>query len=235
MKSQDVMKTRFTPTEVRSMTRVALYARVSTTGQNTENQIDELRRYSAARGWSVAEEYVDAGVSGAKTSRPALDRLMKDATARHFDAVAVWKLDRFGRSVLHLTRAVAELDAAGVRFVAISQGIDTDHSNPTGRLLFNILSSIAQFERELINERITLGVDRARRTGTKSGKPWGRPKAADAATTYRAVKLREEGRSFSEIVAATGLKRSTVVRLVQKGCARAAGETVANESAAGAL
>ncbi len=201
------------------MTRVAIYARVSTAGQNTDNQVEELRRYALARGWEITGEYVDQGVSGAKASRPALNRLMADAAARRFDAVAVWKLDRFGRSIQHLVSAVADLTSAGVRFVAVTQGIDTDQSNPTGRLLFNILASIAEFERELIKERISIGVQRARKNGTKSGRAWGRPRAADPETNYRVCKLRESGASFGEIVTATGLKRSTVVRLVQKGAA----------------
>jgi DNA invertase Pin-like site-specific DNA recombinase len=133
--------------------KTALYARVSTADQDCTVQLRELREYSERRGFTIAEEYVDQGVSGTRASRPALDRLMRDAAERRFDAVIVWKIDRFGRSVLHLSQQLAALDSYGVRFIATSQALDTDHRNPTSRLLLQILSSVAEFERELIAER----------------------------------------------------------------------------------
>ena len=111
--------------------RCALYARVSTTDQNCEMQLRELREYIARREWKIAGEYVDTGFSGAKASRPALDRLMADAAERKFDCVVVWKLDRFGRSVLNLSQQIAALTSYGIRFIATTQGLDTDQSNPT--------------------------------------------------------------------------------------------------------
>ena len=110
--------------------RCALYARVSTTDQNCEMQLRELREYIARRDWKIAGEYVDTGFSGAKASRPALDRLMADAAKRKFDSVAVWKIDRFGRSVLHLNQQLAALTSHGVRFIATSQSLDTDEKTP---------------------------------------------------------------------------------------------------------
>ena len=116
--------------------RVALYCRVSTSDQRCETQLKELREYVERQpGWEIYKEYVDSGFSGAKASRPALDALMKDASKKKFNAVVVYKLDRFGRSVLNLSQSLAALDTYGVRFISTSQGLDTDSSNPTSRLL----------------------------------------------------------------------------------------------------
>src|SRR5688572_5770622 len=144
----------------------AIYARVSTTDQTCENQLIELRRYCEARGWTAAE-YVDTGISGAKDRRPALDRLMTDAAQRRIDAIVVWRLDRFGRSLRHLVNAIEELNAAGVTFISIGESIDT--GSPTGRMLLGILGTFAQFERERIRERIHAGLARAKRDGKRPG------------------------------------------------------------------
>src|ERR1035441_11016077 len=109
----------------------------------------ELREYISRRDWKNGGEYVDTGFSGAKASRPALERLMADAAKRKFDCVAVWKIDRFGRSVLHLNQQLAALTSNGVRFIATSQSLDTDEKNPTSPLLLQILASVAEFEREI--------------------------------------------------------------------------------------
>jgi putative DNA-invertase from lambdoid prophage Rac len=145
--------------------RTAIYARVSTTDQTCENQLIELRRYCAARGWTP-KEFVDQGFSGAKESRPALDALLKDARRRRFDAVAVWRLDRLGRSLRHLILTLDELSALGVAFVSLGEGIDT--STPAGRLQLHILGAIAEFERERIRERILAGLARARKECCRS-------------------------------------------------------------------
>jgi DNA invertase Pin-like site-specific DNA recombinase len=116
--------------------RVALYCR-STSDQNCELQLRELRDYCHRRGFTIVGEYLDTAISGARASRPVLDRLMRDAAEHRFDAVVVYKLDRLGRSVLNLSQSLALLDSYGVRFIAVSQGIDTDQSNPTSRLLMN--------------------------------------------------------------------------------------------------
>src|SRR5580692_511838 len=111
--------------------RCALYCRVSTTDQHCNLQLRDLRQYIAARDWKNGGEYIDTGFSGAKSSRPALDRLMADAAKRKFDCIAVWKLDRSGRSVLNLSQQLAPLTSHRVRFVATTQGLATDQSNPT--------------------------------------------------------------------------------------------------------
>src|SRR5580704_8824662 len=130
----------------------------------------ELREYVARRGWRVTGEYVDTGWSGAKASRPELDRLMKDARQRRFDAVLVWKLDRWGRSLVASLQSVQELASMGIRFVAITQNIDTDQSNPMSRFMLHIFGAFAEFEREMIRERVCAGVRNAKRKGKRLGR-----------------------------------------------------------------
>ena len=124
--------------------RVALYARISTTvnGQSPEMQLRELREYSERRGWKIIGEYVDSGVSGAKDSRPELNRLMNDAHRRRLDTILVWKLDRFGRSLRHLVNALAELEARGVAFFSLRDNLDL--FTPSGRLMFQIIGAMAE-------------------------------------------------------------------------------------------
>ena len=135
-----------TSQEIRS---VALYARVSTlNGQNPEMQLMELREYAQRRGWHVSSEYVDLGISGARESRPEFNRMMADAHARVFDAVACWKLDRMGRSLKHLVNTLADLQAYGVAFISLRNNLDL--STPSGRLMFHVVPAMAKFERALI-------------------------------------------------------------------------------------
>jgi len=149
--------------------RVALYARVSTlAGQSPEMQLVELREYAARRGWSIVEEYVDRGVSGVKESRPALNRLMDHARQRRFDVIAVWKIDRFGRSLRHLVNSIAELENLGVSFVSLRDSIDL--SSPSGVLMFQLIAAMSQFERSLIQERVKAGLQNAKRKGKRLGR-----------------------------------------------------------------
>src|SRR6185437_2828978 len=154
-----------------SQPKVAIYARVSTVnhGQDVSLQTRELHQFALARGWQVAGEYVDAGVSGAKDSRPELNRLMADAKRRRFDVVLVWKLDRFGRSLRHLVNALAEFESLGIAFVSLSDNLDL--STASGRLMFNIIGAMAEFERELIRERVKAGMRNAKAKGTRIGRP----------------------------------------------------------------
>lgn len=149
--------------------RVALYARVSTADQTAANQLIDLRHYADARGWKQVVEYVDVGVSGAKESRPALDRLMTDAKRRRVDALIVWKLDRLGRSLRHLILLLDELSALSVAFISLGESIDT--STPGGRLQLHVLGAIAEFERERIRERVRAGLARVRAEGRRLGRP----------------------------------------------------------------
>jgi DNA invertase Pin-like site-specific DNA recombinase len=153
------------------MTRVALYARVSTLdkGQDPELQLTELRAFCASRGWTVSGEYVDRGVSGSKESRPQLDQMITAARKREIDVVLVWKLDRFARSLKHLITAVADFEALGVQFVSLRDAVDL--TTPSGRLMFQVIGAMAEFERSLIRERVIAGVDRARAKGKRLGRP----------------------------------------------------------------
>jgi len=152
-------------------TKAAIYARVSTahSGQDPTMQTRELEEYCQRRGWEIAGCYVDTGVSGVKDSRPELNRLMADAHHRHFDAVLVWKLDRFGRSLRHLVNALAEFESLGVAFVSLRDNLDL--STPSGRLMFQIIGAMAEFERSLIVERVKAGMRNARAKGKCIGRP----------------------------------------------------------------
>ena len=186
--------------------RVAIYTRCSTTEQGVAPQLDVLRQYADARRLQVVEEYLDVGVSGSRNRRAALDRLMKDARGRRFDAVVCVKLDRLARSVRHLTNLAAEFESLGVDLIAVDQSFDT--STPSGRLLFHVLGAIAEFERDLIVERTRAGVEAARRRGRHPG----RPRALDRQSIDRVQRLRKAGKSYREIAALLGVGRSTVAR-----------------------
>lgn len=181
----------------------AIYARVSTEDQECELQLTELRGYCARMGWQ-AVEYVEKASGKAGSKRPQLERLMADAKQRRFDAVLVWKLDRFGRSVQEFVGRVHELDQAGVRFVAVTQGIDTDKASPAGRMLMHILAAVAEFERDLIRERVKAGVAVAK----KRGKHCGRPKKVFRRD--EAQRLRKQGMSWRAIAKAIGVPQSTI-------------------------
>lgn len=150
-------------------TRVALYARCSTSDQNTAMQSSELREYCKRRGWKIHDEYVDRGVSGGKDSRPELDRLMKDADRIRFNTVVVWRFDRFARSVSHLLRALETFNELGIAFVSLSEQIDT--TTPTGKMVFTVLGAVAELERALIGERVRAGLRNAKAKGKRLGRP----------------------------------------------------------------
>jgi len=188
--------------------RVALYARVSTLlGQSPEMQLVELREYAARRGWHVIGEYVDRA-SGIKESRPALNRLMTDARRRKFDMIAVWKIDRFGRSLKHLVNALAELEAVGVAFVSLRDNLDL--STPAGRLMFQIIAAMAECERALIQERVRAGLRNAR----QRGKRLGRPRVVVDVAQIRS--LRAVGASWRTISRQLGVGVGTLYKAVQQ-------------------
>ena len=150
--------------------RIALYARVSTNhhGQEPEMLLTEQREYAHRRNWVITGEYVDT-VSGSKDSRPQLNRLMAEAHQRKFDAIVVWKIDRFGRSLKHLVNALADLAAYGIAFVSLRDNLDL--STPSGRLMFQIIGAMSEFERALIQERVCAGLHHARSRGKVLGRP----------------------------------------------------------------
>src|SRR5436305_2553805 len=186
--------------------RVAIYARVSTTnhGQDVSMQTRELRQFAEARGWHIAGEYIDAGVRGAKDSRPELNRLMADAHKRRFDIVCVWRFDRFARSVSHLLRALETFKALGIDFVSFSEQMDT--STPAGKMVFTVLGAVAELERSLIVERVRAGLRNARAKGKKLGRP---RVTVDA---VRISRLRASGASWQTITRQLGISAGTAKR-----------------------
>lgn len=190
------------------MKRAAIYARVSThNGQNPEMQLVEVRAYCEKRGWEIGGEFVDAGVSGAKERRPALDRLLALCRRRSVDAVVVYRYDRFARSLRQLVNALEEFRALGIDFISLHEGVDT--STPNGRRVFGIFASIAEFERELIRDRVRSGLAAAKARGRRLGRP---RKVVDAA---RIARMRAEGASWATIATSLGLGEGTIRRAAQ--------------------
>jgi DNA invertase Pin-like site-specific DNA recombinase len=186
--------------------RAAIYARVSTNnGQDPTVQTRELQEYCQRRGWEIADEYVDVGVSGAKDSRPELNRLLAEAHRRKFDALVVWKFDRFARSVSHLLRALETFQALGIEFVSLTEGVDT--STPTGKMIFTVLGAVAELERSLIQERVKAGL----RNAKAKGKHVGRPKVI--VDRSQIARLRAQGLSWLAISRSLGVGEGTVRRV----------------------
>jgi DNA invertase Pin-like site-specific DNA recombinase len=187
------------------MKRAAIYARVSTSNnQNPEMQLEEIRKYCGDRGWIVAEEFVDKGISGAKEHRPGMDGLLRVCRKRLVDAVVVYRYDRFARSLRQLVNALEEFRALGIDFVSLHEGVDT--STPNGRLVFGIFASIAEFERELIRDRVRSGLASAK----ARGKHLGRPRVT--VDSERITALRSTGASWAKIGQTLGVGEGTVRR-----------------------
>jgi DNA invertase Pin-like site-specific DNA recombinase len=189
--------------------RVAIYARVSTAnnGQDPTMQTRELREYAERRGWTVAGEYIDIGISGTKEKRPELDLLMADAHRRRFDVVAVWKFDRMARSVSHLLRVLETFNALGINFVSLSESIDT--ATPAGKMVFTVLGAVAELERSLIVERVKAGL----RNAKAKGKRLGRPRVV--VDRSRITALRSEGLSWAKVAEQLGVGEGTAYRMAQ--------------------
>ena len=149
--------------------KVAIYTRVSTNDQSVQMQSSDLKSYCQQRGLEVYKEYCDQGISGTKDKRPALDELMSDAKKRKFDAVLVWRFDRFARSTKHLITALEEFRHLNIDFISYQESIDT--SSPLGKAMFTIVSAIAELERNILLERVRAGLKRAKENGTILGRP----------------------------------------------------------------
>jgi DNA invertase Pin-like site-specific DNA recombinase len=191
--------------------RVAIYGRVSTEGQNVDLQLAELNDFIAKRGWRLVGEYVDRGVSGSQESRPALNQLMNDARQRRLDVIAVWKLDRFARSVKHVVVALSEFEALGIAFVSLKDNLDL--TTPSGRFMFQIIAAFGELERAIIAERVKAGLQNAKRRGKRLGRP---QIAVDAAYI---VALRSSGASWRQISARLGVSVRTI-RRAALGCGK---------------
>ena len=188
--------------------RAAIYGRVSTlTNQSTEMQVRDLRQLADRRGFEVLHEYLDEGFSGAKSSRPALDEMLAGAKRGKFRILLVWKLDRLGRSLAHLVRLLEDLRACNVELVSFSEGLD--FTTTTGKLLYQMLSAFAEFERDCIRERVRSGLRNARAKGKRLGRP---KRIVDAS---KIVELRAAGLSWAKIAERLDIGEGTAYRAAQ--------------------
>jgi DNA invertase Pin-like site-specific DNA recombinase len=188
--------------------KIALYARVSTEGQDPEVQLAALRAHATQRAWEIVEEFVDHGFSGAKERRPALDRLMNAMWTGQFQAVLVWRFDRFARSVKHLLTALEQFRALNINFISLQGQFDT--STPIGHVMFTIIGAMAQLERDIIRERVKAGLAQARAKGVRLGRPTVRIDRAALAL------LQDQGLSLPEIARRLRCSRSTVKRRLRE-------------------
>ena len=191
--------------------RVALYVRVSTDEQTTDNQRRELEGVAKRSGWKIVDIYEDNGISGAngREKRPALDKLLKDAARREFDMIAAWSVDRLGRSLQHLVGLLEELQALGVDLYLHQQGLDT--STPSGRAMFQMCGVFAEFERAMLVERTKAGLARARARGMRLGRP-----PVPPVTKRRIAKLRQQGKSVRAIAKVTGVSIGAVHKAISE-------------------
>lgn len=187
--------------------RAGLYARVSTDQQDAVGQLDRVRVFAVARGYQVVDEFMDAGISGTKTSRPEFDRMLREAKHRKFDVVLVERLDRLGRSLKHLLLTIEELEHVGVKLMSMHEGLDL--SSPVGRLQVQLLGALAEFERGLIVERVKAGLETARRKGKRIGRL---PVDVDM---KRAHELLGGGLSRTKTAKALGIGKATLFRRLQ--------------------
>ncbi len=185
------------------MKRIAIYARVSTDRQSTESQLNALREYAGKRAWAISKEYIDEGYTGSNTKRPAFNAMMADARKRKFDVLLVYKLDRLSRSLKDLITTLDDLKSMGIDFISYDNGLDT--TTPTGRLIFNVVGAVAEFEKDIIRERVRAGLENAKRKGKRLGRPPVSSRLVD-----EAKKLRSEGMSFRQIGKQLGIPESTI-------------------------
>jgi DNA invertase Pin-like site-specific DNA recombinase len=184
--------------------KVALYGRVSTAnnGQSVEMQLRDLRQLAQQRGFEIVAEFCDEGVSGAKDSRPQLDRMLADAKRGKFEAILIWRLDRLGRSLQHLVRLFEDFRVWNVVLISFGEGLD--FSTSLGKLFYQLSGAFAEFEKDTIRERVRAGLRNARAKGKKLGRPRA---AVDAA---RIGRLHAQGRSLREIAGELGCSRGLV-------------------------
>ncbi len=188
---------------------VVIYARVSTDKQAVDMQLAELQDFLTKRDWSLYQEYIDQGYNGGNTKRPAFSQMMVDARKRKFDVLLVWKLDRLGTSLKDLINTLDELGALGIDFISYENQLDT--STPTGKLVFHVIGAVAEFEKDIIRERVKAGLENAKR----KGKRLGRPPVSDV-LLEKAKTLRGEGLSFRKIGKRLGVDEGTVRKRVKK-------------------
>jgi len=188
---------------------VAIYARVSTDRQKVDMQLNELRQFASRSGWNIHEEYIDQNYSGGNTKRPAFTAMMDAARKRKFDLLLVWKLDRLSRSLKDLIVTLDELGSCGIDFVSYDNNLDT--STPTGKLVFQIVGAVAEFEKEIIRERVVAGLATAKNKGKRLGRP-----PISKYVYDQALKMRSEGLSYRNIGKALGIDEGTIRKRARK-------------------
>lgn len=186
--------------------KIAIYARVSTDDQKADLQLDALKQYAMNRNVTVFKEYIDH-ISGAKANRPALDEMLADARRRKFDAVAVWKIDRLGRSVQHLLSVLTELQTLNIAFISLQEAIDT--TTPAGRMVFTFLGAVAEFERAIIGERVKAGMAAAKKRGKHIGR-----NTIDLDIT-KILALKAQGKSLRNIASELGTSHQTIANNIK--------------------
>ena len=186
----------------------AIYARVSTDKQKVEMQVVELKNYIKRRGFSLGQTYIDQGYTGGNIQRPAFGRMMEDAHKRAFDVLIVWKLDRLSRSLKDLITTLETLGSLGVDFISYDNSLDT--STPTGKLVFHVVGSVAEFERDIIKERVRAGLANAKRNGKRLGRP-----SILAKVSPKIHTLKENGLSNRVIANRVGVGEATVRRALK--------------------
>ena len=188
--------------------KAVIYARVSTLDQHAETQLLDLRQLAAQRGLEILREYTDQGISGARSRRPALDDLLRDARRAQFDVVLVWACDRLARSTRHFLEVLDELNHLGIEFISYREALDS--GGPLGRAFVTIIGAIAELERNLIVERVRAGMRRARLEGRHIGR---RPLNVDRDAIWREHLQR---RSYKQIAKAFGVSKTYVARVIQE-------------------
>ena len=188
---------------------VAIYARVSTDRQKVDMQLNELRQFVDRSGWNIHEEYIDQNFSGGNTKRPAFTAMMDAARKRKFDLLLVWKLDRLSRSLKDLIVTLDDLRVYGIDFLSYDNNLDT--STPTGKLVFQIVGAVAEFEKEIIRERVVAGLATARNKGKRLGRP-----PISKYVYDQALKMRSEGLSFRNIGKVLGIDEGTIRKRARK-------------------
>jgi DNA invertase Pin-like site-specific DNA recombinase len=195
--------------------KVVLYVRVSTDKQSVENQIDQLTSVAQRNGLEIVDTYSDAGISGAfgRDKRPAFDELLKDANRKKYDGIMVWSIDRIGRSLQDLISFLDDVQSKDIDLYIHQQGLDS--STPTGRLMFSLVGSFAEYERTLIKERVRAGMERAKKSGTKSGRAIGRPSNVNDGTKSAVVELHKSGMSMNKICKTLSIGSGTLYKLLE--------------------
>jgi len=196
------------------MKKVVIYGRTSTDKQQVENQLNQLREVSHRNDWEIVDEYLDQGYSGSlgRDKRREFDRLLKDSVRGKFDVILVWDISRLGRSLQDLISFLNDIQSKNIDLYIDRQGIDT--TTPTGKMMFQMIGVFSEFERNLIRDRVRVGMENAKKNGTKSGRSIGRPTNVNDGTKAAVIELRNTGMSMNKICKTLGIGSGTLYKLL---------------------